>query len=179
MATYYSNLIQPDQTTPTTVPTIRAITSAGQHRGRLRYSRAEINFASGTDLADNEVIRWVTLKSSDRIIELHASSDADWRSTATFNIGLYLTGSNHDGAEADEDLFASAVDFQNAVARTDVFKEATTLTDMDRGKPIWTLLGASADTATSYDLVWQATANIDATADATNSVMEVYYVSGD
>tara|TARA_R110000824_G_scaffold149633_4_gene319955 strand:- start:14550 stop:15089 length:540 start_codon:yes stop_codon:yes gene_type:complete len=179
MATYYSNLIQPEQTTPTTLPAIANIASVGQHRGRLRYSRAEINFALGTDLADDEVIRWLTLKSSDRIIELHASSDADWHTVATFNIGLYLTGSNHDGAVADEDRFGSAVDFVNAVSRTDVFKEAATLTDMDRGKPIWELLGESADTATSYDLTWQASANITASAGAVNSVMEVYYVSGD
>jgi len=112
--------------------------------GVLMYKRAS---AIPTDTADGDIIRMITMLSSDRIIQIFYSSTAG--GAGTVDIGLYAAGDNHDGAVIDDDVFASAIAVTAAVARTDEFIEAATLEDQDRGKQLWQLVDEGAGTYTT------------------------------
>ena len=81
----------------------------------------------------------------------------------------------------DDDLFASALDVTSAIARTESFKEATTLGDTDRGKTLWELaaIGAAsytADPMEDWDLVGTTDTGTNA---ALKLSVEIVYTSGD
>lgn len=158
--------------------------SPGESAGRMRKRTARILVPSGQDLGSGDIIRVMDFRSSARIFDLRASMDADWGATTTFDIGLYKKGANNDGAVIDADLFASAVDWAAAIARVDYFKEATTLTDMDRGQPLWFLADLGAGTYTedpfeTWTLALTTTQDISATAAAVTIMIEVDYLAGD
>ena len=150
--------------------------AAGAGHGRLRYKKVNL-----TGLVTNsDHARFATFKSSDRIIEILVS--ASGASTAgDLNIGLHLAGNNHDGAVIDMDLFASALATAGALARQEAFKEATTLTDLDRGEPIWSLNTGhalwTADPGIEIDLTGTPTTTFTDTAEVLT--VEVLYTSGD
>jgi hypothetical protein len=84
----------------------------------------------------------------------------------------------------DADLFGSAIDWAGAITRVDYFKEAATLTDMDRGQPLWYLADLGAGTYTTdpfetWTLAITTTQDISAVAAAVTMICEVDYVSGD
>lgn len=188
MATFYSNHYGPAVGATghfTTRSTERRIVSAGYRHGRLRHSHAIATVPAAQDLGDNDVIMVLGMKSSDRLGEIRFSMDADWGATTAFNIGLYKLGGDGDlGDVIDEDLFASAVDWSGAIARVEYFKEATTLTDMDRWKTLWELaaIGAASytvDPVEDWVVALTTTQDISATAAAVSLMGEVIYKSGD
>ncbi len=168
----------------TTLITPSKIVDIGKKHSRIRRSAAFLTVPDATDLVDDDIIRIMDLKSGDRLIELFVSSDADWHTIATFNIGLYLKGAANDGAAVDEDLFAFEHDWVNEIARVDVFDQATTLDDWDRGKTLWeqAAIGDGSDTVdpqTTYTIAATATANITVVNAAVEMLFEAYYVAGD
>jgi hypothetical protein len=158
------------------------IVDIGGKHPRLRRNAARLLVPSTADLADNDEIHLFDMHSSDRLIELFVSCDAGWHTTATFNYGLYLKST---GVARDEDLFAAAYDQVNEVARVDIFDQATTLADWDRGKALWELLeiGLSesvvADPQVMFTVVATASANLTAMAAETEMLIEAYYTAGD
>lgn len=189
MATYYSNHYGPEvgetnhfttrNTIPKTVPT-------GFKHSRVRRSAAQLTVPAATDLGSGDVLRLLDLKSTDRLINLYFSMDANWGATTTFNVGLYAKGTNDDGAVIDADLFGSAIDWAGEINRVDYFTESTTLDDWDRGKALWELanigLGATTYTSATHAL-WTVTAvttqDISAVAAAVEFLCEAYYIAGD
>ena len=176
MARFYSDHFSSDGSNQTSVDAQRRI-SAGLSHGRLRYKRSIV---SAMDSANADEVRFAQFKSSDRIIELLLSGDGGG-SAGTSNLGLYKSGSAHDGVVIDMDLFASDIDTTGVIARVDQFKESSTLTDRDRGKTLWELATVGAASYTSDPMEdWDLTGLMDAGSDAVlELVLEVYYTSGD
>lgn len=148
----------------------------GHKHAAIRYSRASILMTSLANPAGTDFIRMMSLKSSDRILDLFALGVGN-TSTAG-NVGVYLAGDDNAGAVVDADLFASAFLF-TTVTRTDIFAESAVLADEDRGKQLWelALIGAGTDTEdphVMYDI------GIDLTAAGTEDtiILECYYVAG-
>jgi len=157
------------------------IVNIGGKHSRIRLNSCRVLVPSTADLADDDEIHFCDMKSGDRLVELNMSCDAGWHTTATFNYGLYIKST---GLALDEDLFAAALDQVNEVARTDIFDQATTLADWDRGKTLWELgaIGAGTDTVdpqVMYTIVATATANLTAMAAETEMLLEAWYIAGD
>lgn len=176
MARFYSDHFSADGSNKTTADN-QVRVSAGLSHGRVRYKRAIV---SAMDSANADEVRFAQFKSSDRIVELYLSGDGGG-SAGTINLGLYKSGTDHDGAVIDMDLFASDIDTTGVIARVDQFKEAGTLTDRDRGKTLWELATIGAASYTSDPMEdWDLTGLMDAGSDAAlELVLEVYYTSGD
>jgi len=187
MTDFYSDHYSNDQGETghfTTLLTTHKNVSPGKSHSRVRRKAAFLTVPSGQDLGDNDVLRLMDLKSSDRLIELFFSMDANWGATTTFNVGLYLKGDANDGAVVDEDLFGSVIDWAGEIARVDYFDNAGTLDDWDRGKTLWELaaIGAASytvDPQTTFTVTAQTTQDISATAAAVEMLVEAYYVAGD
>jgi hypothetical protein len=177
MSTWFSDHFGADGLNDTSLASPRIIPSAGIAHGRVRYKRA---YLSGLCIAA-DVLRFFSMKSGDRLIDLMLSSDGG--STAgAINVGLHLSGDNHDGDAVDADLFASAQAISTAMERTSIFAEATTLQHEDHGKTLWALaaIGAGSDTVdplVSYDIT--GTVSTTFTDAVSILVMEAYYTSGD
>jgi len=168
----------------TTLLNTHKAVGVGKKHSRIRRSAAYLTVPSAQDLADDDVIRLLDLRSNDRLYSLLFSMDGNWGATTTFNVGLYLKGDYNNGAVVDEDLFGSAIDWSAAVTRVDYFKEAATLDDWDRGKQVWELavIGAATDTVdpeTIYTVAATCSQNIDATDAAVEFLCEAFYTSGD
>ncbi len=172
MASYYSDLFAA-RTTPGTLD-VQKRASAGLSHGRLRYAIA--HFDPGAVVASSSTVRMKQFKSGDRINSILLTSN-DSGSAGDIDVGLYKTGTNHDGAVIDADLFASAQDV-NAASRVslEIFAEAS-LGVLDLGKTLWELAGQSSDPMEDWDLVVSFP---EATTDAAfHMLLEIYYTSGD
>ncbi len=186
MTAYYSDHYTPDQGETghfTTLPSRTKIIGVGKKHSRVRRSAAFYTIPASTDLADTEVVRFMDLKSGDRLVELLFSQDANQGSTATFSFGLHLKNASNDGAVLDVDLFGAGTDLAGAIARTDYFTGGA-LDNWDRGKRLWELLaiGAGSDTVDPqlvYTFSMTATANITVVDDSVETLIEAYYVAGD
>ncbi len=187
MADFYSNWYGPDVGATnhfTTLNSPQTLVPTGLKSARVRSSFAQLTVPSGQDLADNDVIRLLDLKSSDRLIELIFSMDANWGATADFNVGLYLKGAANTGAVVDEDLFVAAADWSGAIATIDQYAVGT-LDDFDRGKQLWEAVNAvtastySADPHVMYTVAATCSSDNSATAAAVEFLCEAYYVAGD
>ena len=172
MANHYSTLFATEADQNTLVA--NKINPVGEAGGRLRYKRMYI--LTDQVFSINEVIRMGTFKSSDRIFELTISCP-DMGTAGDFDIGLYLTGTAHDGVVVDDNLFCDALDVNAAaLSRVEAFTEAA-LDDFDRGKMIWQLLGLASDPGTFYDLTISA---FEATTSTSAEVLlECFYNAGD
>jgi hypothetical protein len=176
MATYYSDHFSTSAGATSVERNHRAVVAISH--GRLRYKRAKLLFTPAAD----DIIRFFSMRSSDRLIELWLSSD-DMGGAHTTHVGLYKAGANHDGAVIDADLFATSVDTGTAaIARTDVLNEAGNFTlPIGRGSALWELADAGAGTYTEDPQeTWDVTATIatSATPAATDIVLEAYYTAG-
>jgi hypothetical protein len=151
---------------------------------RIRRTQAQFIVPDATNMAAGDITRLFDMKSSDRLINLYVSCDADWHTTATFAYGLYLKGVNNDGAAIDFDLFASSHDQVNEVARVDVFDTATTLADWDRGKTLWELAeigdgSYSVDPEEDWTVAMTAVGDTTVVNAAVSMLVEAYYTAGD
>ena len=143
MAAYYSDLITDPADNTSLSKYYKAPVGISGARTRTSVARATGLFLT------TDVVRMASLHSSRQL--LHIGIGADGASTAgAVNLGLYLAGTDHDGAVVDVDLFASAQSVASALDpwAADGFVEATTLGGVDRGKKLWELaaLGAASYT---------------------------------
>lgn len=159
MATWFSDLLgrDGDGLDDQLLPTTMQLNRVGLNHARMRKKIAFADLDDGTDnCAAGDIVRMMTFKSGDRITDIRVTTDGDWTGTNTCDLGLYLSGTNHDGAALDINLFQAAVDYDTPLARADGFDEAV-LSDDDRGKALWELyaIGAGSDTEdpmVEYDL---------------------------
>ena len=158
--------------TPAALPTVPRRAASGEGHSRLRVWRAKIT-APVTAAAD--VIRVMPLNSSDRILAMYVSTAAAIVGEAVADVGLHLAGANHDGAVVDANLFDDDQDLAATNDRVEFFAAAALL-GIQRGDPIWSLLGLSADPALKYELSVTTVTGI-----STGGVIayEIHYVSGD
>jgi hypothetical protein len=160
--------------------------NAGIGHGRLRYKRAQ---ATPTSAGTGDTIRMLTFKSGDRLIELMISTDGN-ATGGTIDLGMFLSGSNHDGASLGANNINSFMDAAALTTighRTDAFGETgasaiTVATENEvRGLTMWEIAnfgdGAyTVDPMTSFDIVITPTVAFDA---ANIVTLEAYYTAGD
>lgn len=177
MANWFSDHFGTDGDNDTSLPVTIKTLSAGVNHAKVRYKRAGF---TGMPLASSsDVIRWFTLKSGDRLLELMWSSNGG-SSAGNLDFGLYTYAATHDGAVLDTDLFGSAVDVKTAAQRTSCLIESAVLQHEDVGKTLWEMyaVGAGSDTvdpAITYEIGSLVTTDF-ATADSI-LVLEAYYTS--
>ncbi len=171
MATFFSEQFSSDGNNKTSFDAkIRAV-----GHSRIRHKRGKIILPAG-GAAANDVLRFFSLKSSDRLLELYLSATSAM-STGTLNLGLHKAGDEHDGAVLDAALFASVVDLATAaLARVEEFKESAALTDHDRGNQLWQFVGQASDPKETWDLTGTVGTAINAGDTIT---VEAFYISGD
>lgn len=178
MSNWYSDLLTETGISQIALPSTPKINAAGVSHGRIRYKRC---LWTGLALTTEEV-RLMTLKSGDRLLQLFMSTVAGTLPTAgDWDLGLYATGSNHDGAEEDHDIFGAANDATSAQARVDIFT-AGALTDRDRGRTLWEIASVglasyTEDPLKEMDIV--GTIDTSFTILALTCVVEAIYTSGD
>jgi hypothetical protein len=160
--------------------------SAGIGHGRLRYKRAQ---ATPTNAGTSDQIRMMTFKSSDRLIELWISTDGN-ASGGTIDLGMFLSGDNHDGASLgtnNVNSFMDAAAMTTIANRTEAFGEtgasaiAVATENNARGLTMWEIANFgdasyTEDPMTSFDIVVTPTVAFDA---ANILTLEAYYTSGD
>lgn len=177
MATYYGDHFAEQNATDTigsSSPTAGHRVSAGAGHGRIRFKRM---FANVPDqMAANDKIILGSFRSSDRIIEVLVTHDDLSSGASTYDLGIWKTGTSHDGAAVDADVFEDGGDAAAAVARTDLFGGAS-LGNLDRGKTLHALCGVTEDPIEQYDLVFELKTG---PADLGGSLLvEVQYTAGD
>jgi len=179
MTVWYSDHFGTDGDNDTSLASPAKVVSAGISHGRVRYKRA--TFTGLALLTTPDVIRFYTLKSSDRIINQWISSDGG--STAgAIDIGLYLSGTNHDGAAVDVDLFSSAQAISSAIHKTAALVESTVLQHEDAGKTLWEMAAVgdasyTVDPVVEFDVCGTVTTAFTV-ADSILTI-ECLYTSGD
>jgi hypothetical protein len=149
----------------------------------IKHSRTRTDIARATGLfLTTDTVRMITLRSSDRLLELMLA--ADGQSTAgTVNVGLALSGENHDGTDEDPDLFASAFVVSTEIDLTDVFVESTTLDGVDRGRTMWEIatLGGGTnyteDPGVNFDIT--ITPSTSFTVQPSELTLKAVYTAGD
>lgn len=126
------------------------------------FSRG-VSFTLTTDHDSADVIALFPISSSMCVNRVLLSTDGAATAGAA-DIGLYTLNEAGDTATAvDADEFASAQAITSAAVDTDVTAEAGTTTIDERYKPIWEVLGLSADPGLTYWVCLTVTTNIDAT----------------
>jgi len=151
---------------------------------RFRVKIAEWTSPATYDPVDNDVTRLMDVASGDRPFHVYFTCDANQGSTALWNYGLYKKGSDDDGAVLDEDLFASSHNEAGAIARLDLWDEAGTLGDVDRGRTFWELqtLGGgdnfTSDPKETWTITKQAVGNNTINSSANVCRLELWYIAG-
>lgn len=111
-----------------------------------------------TTLDAGSTYRFCQVPSNCRISQLMLFSD-DVGNAGLMDFGIYQTTANG-GAVVDADVFASAVDINNALLNgVDITYESGTTTAQidDIEKTLWVQLGLSADPGIMYDVVGTST----------------------
>ena len=189
MATFYSDHFGPLVGATnhfTTQNSVQPAVNVGFKHSRVRRTSCLFSVPNAQDLGSGDIIRLFDMSSNDRLINLYFSMNASWGATTTFDVGVYEKGSDNDGAVVDINLFATADIWSANILREDLFKEAGTVDDWDRGKALWELvnIGLGATTyGTSTNAQWTiactTTQDISATDAIVEFMVEAFYVAGD
>lgn len=152
--------------------TPQALNKLGLDSGRVRRRIAKATITSGDSATST--YRLFRISSSDYIDKLFISSP-DIGTTTTADFGLYDIAAVNAGAVVDADFFTAALSLKDgAIANSDVTHgNIITLTNCE--KPVWELLGLSADPRKQYDVA----ATLVGAADGTGVLMaRLFYIDG-
>lgn len=108
------------------------------------------SIATGAGDSSASVLRFFQVPSNARVSQILLSC-TDLGSTGAADIGLYRTLIDG-GAAVDVDLFASAQVLTTALVNSDVTHESGEYTLVEAEKPLWEVLGLTADPHLSYDV---------------------------
>lgn len=125
------------------------INTAQLANGRERSMRGVVTATTTKDAGST--YRFFRIKSNDLMKQL-LLDNASWGASCTADFGLYKTAADG-GAVVDADFFASAVDMNTANRALDITRESGVITVANMEKPVWELLGLSADPQIEYDVV--------------------------
>lgn len=121
--------------------------------GRQEFGCMVSSFTASTAIADNDVIVFQPVDPRDRLRALLVTANAAFNAATsiTIDFGLYkLKADRTLGAVLDLDLFASLVDIDTAaIARVDLFTEATSLVNLNRMNRFWELVNVTVGTYTT------------------------------
>ncbi len=121
----------------------------------------------------NSIHRFVRVPSNARISSVVLCT-ADATTAGAVDIGVYQTSENG-GAVVDADLFASALALTGGpFNNSDQTYESGEYTYAESVKPLWEVLGLTADSKRDYDIAWTITTTFDAVG--TSAVLKVRYV---
>lgn len=138
------------QTNARSTPSVA--TPASKSVGVLREAIG--HWSPAADQADDSVMRGCRVPSNARISQVLICA-ADATTAGKVDVGVYQTEDNG-GAVVDRDLFASALDLANSAAAAagngDITYESGEYTFAESGKPLWEVLGLSADPVREYDI---------------------------
>lgn len=136
----------------------------------VRHARGRATVTSGNDIASKYL--FCSLPSNAIPISCRISCP-DLGTTTLADFGLYKSTADG-GAVVDVDFFGSAVSLKDgALAKSDITNENSAVATPANGeKPVWELLGLSADPGLFYDVVATLTAAADGTGDV---LVEVDY----
>jgi len=180
MTAYYSDNVSGSGANTTLDTQYRA--SVGIRHGRVRTSIARATTSDSTGFQTTDVVRMITLKSSDRLLALAFAADGTTGNAAEVDIGVYLTGTAHDGAVDDANLFADAADCATESDLDDIFDNHTLCDGVDRGRTMWELvtLGGGTnyteDPNIEFDICLTPGTSFD---NDTECVLKATYTSGD
>jgi len=182
MADLYSDHYN-DTVSSSSISDPRIKVTPGRNHATLRYKRATATVTTAT--AAGDVVRFFTMKKSDRLIHLYLSHAADASTSAAGDFGLYL---GEGGALVDINLFCAVgtspmIDITAAIARVDVLTAEGTIPNEARSKALWVMsnLGASnygslEDAPDSFDIAMTISAEVGIVA--SEYVLEAVYTSG-
>lgn len=137
----------------------QVINNSSVERGRLKEAIGVIALANGDSIGST--LRFCQVPSNARLSELLVSCP-DIGSTTTMDLGIYETTENG-GAVVDADRFAAALSLKDgALVKSEALYESGVLTLADAEKPLWQMLGLSADPCKYYDIVGTLTGAADA-----------------
>ncbi len=137
-----STIITNADATPATINTAQLA------NGRERSMRGVVTATTTKDAGST--YRFFRIKSNDLVKQL-LLDNASWGASCTADFGLYKTAADG-GAVVDADFFASAVDMNTANRALDITRESGVITVANMEKPVWELLGLSADPQIEYDV---------------------------
>ena len=100
-------------------------------------------------LSITSIIRLCSIPSNARVnsVKFHSAAQG----AGAFDIGIYQTNSNG-GAVVDADLFGSAISCASQVKITEILEESAEYTIAEMAKPLWEVLGLTADPHRMYDV---------------------------
>ena len=156
---------------------------SGILRSKIYYSRSVVTIP--TTVLAGDVVRFTTLKSSDRIQELMFTKAVTTTATELdVAVGFYESGQNNDGPVVDVDLFGVATDFLPQKTRSDLFRNGGQVVKEDWGKALYELVDiglASAlydnDPLANWDLAFTVITVTGIPAAASEVVCEIRYTS--
>jgi hypothetical protein len=153
------------------VETPKVLTDASKSVGIARVAKSAATVSASQ--SQNDTIRLVRVPSNARIDAVLLTT-GDASSAGNINIGVWQTAENG-GAVVDADLFASALALTGGpFARSDQTWESGEYTYAESCKPLWEVLGLSADPNREYDIVAEVSTTFNG-ADTTMA-LEVHYV---
>lgn len=118
--------------------------------GMLREACGTITPA--TDDSATSVFRFCRVPSNARISSVLLTA-ADFTTGGAIDIGVYDTEDNNSGAVVDADLFASALAMTGGpFSHAEQINESGEYTVAEQEKPLWEVLGLSADPHKEYDI---------------------------
>lgn len=129
------------------------INNAQIANGRQRFMRGVAAVDAAASIGST--YRLCRVKSNDIVSQLLLDCTAI--TTAAGDIGIYKTAKDG-GAVVDADLFASAQSLASALRGNDVTRGSGVITVANMEKPLWQLLGLSADPQIEYDIAITLTA---------------------
>jgi hypothetical protein len=131
--------------TATPIVKTNAVIGAG-----LMYEASGV-VAPAADQADDTIMRMCRVPSNARISQVLLNA-ADATTGGAIDIGVYQTEANG-GAVVDRDLFASALALTGGPFKnSDQTYESDEYTVAESEKPLWEVLGLSADSQREYDI---------------------------
>ena len=172
MAEYYGELISSDQD----FIELGYVPKVGASRFRYRSVRFDLSTAQ----VDNDVIRLMTFKETDRITGMTLTAAAGI-TAALMNLGYWEHGLNHDGPAVDLNFHLANDDIAGMDA-AEIFHQ-TNARNVDRALPLWELLDSRGlpnyngiAPGIMYDLVLEVAGTIIGSGLV---VIGVGYISGD
>lgn len=153
------------------VATPKVFTDAAKSVGTLKEASSAAT-VSATQ-ASGDTVRMVRVPSNARISEVLLST-GDATLAGAINIGVWQTADNG-GAVVDADLFASALALTGGpFNNSDQTFESGEYTYAESAKPLWEVLGLTADPNREYDIVCEVSTTGDGMG--TTIALKVRYV---
>jgi hypothetical protein len=144
--------------------TPRVLSNSRIVKADVQHARGVVLITSGNTTASKYIA--CSIPSNAVPISVRVSAP-DIGTTTAGDVGLYKnTGDG--GAVVDVDFFASALSLSGgALSKSEIVNEAAAIATPANGeKPVWELLGLSADPGLIYDVVLTLTADADGTGSA-------------